>query len=89
MTESDDPKGLLREAYRIDEISEAECRSILIDWALSLAADQDARALLPGLVARLGAAAPDHPMTRLLSEGIASTADADQESGRRRRRRRR
>ena len=31
----DDPKGLIREAYRIEGISEPECRSIFMDWALS------------------------------------------------------
>ena len=31
-----DPKNLIREAYRIEGISEPECRSIFLDWALSL-----------------------------------------------------
>lgn len=62
-----DPKGLIRESYLIEGISDAECRSILIDWALSLAADADRDAALVDLLARhAAAAAPDHPMTRLL-----------------------
>ena len=32
----DDPKGLIREAYRIEGITLGECRSIFLDWALSL-----------------------------------------------------
>jgi hypothetical protein len=31
-----DPKGLIRESYRIEGITAGECRSILVDWALSL-----------------------------------------------------
>ena len=34
--EADDPKGLIREAYRIDGIGAGECRSIFMDWALSI-----------------------------------------------------
>ena len=31
-----DPKGLIRESYRIEGITEGECRSVFLDWALSL-----------------------------------------------------
>ncbi len=31
-----DPKELIFEAFRIDGISMGECRSIFIDWALSV-----------------------------------------------------
>lgn len=65
----DDPKGLMREAYRIDGITDAECRSILIDWALSLPPGQDQTAAAARLLARRGLAG--HPMTALL----ASAAD--------------
>lgn len=60
----DDPKGLIREAYRIDGIGEAECRSILIDWALSLPTDRN----YAETAARLAASGrpADHPMTALL-----------------------
>ena len=34
-----DPKGLVRESYRIDGITLGECRSIFVDWALSLPVD--------------------------------------------------
>jgi hypothetical protein len=33
-----DPKGLIRESYAIEGISDAECRSIFMDWAMSLPA---------------------------------------------------
>ncbi len=33
-----DPKGLVRESFVIEGITASECRSIFLDWALSLAA---------------------------------------------------
>ncbi len=71
MQASHDPKGLIRESYRIEGISDAECRSILIDWALSLPDGMDQRAALGELITRYGDGAPDHPMTGLLRAGLA------------------
>lgn len=51
-----DPKALIREAYNIDGIGMAECRSIFIDWALSMEAEA-VPAALPVLIARHGAGA--------------------------------
>ncbi|MDJ0820973.1 MAG: hypothetical protein QNJ09_04065 [Paracoccaceae bacterium] len=63
-----DPKGLIFEAYRIEGITEAECRTIFLDWALSVPAGGDARALIPQLLDRYGV--EDHPMTKVLREGL-------------------
>ncbi len=65
-----DPKGLVRESFRIDGISASECRSILTDWALSLPPEQDDRAAIAELLQRYGAQAPDHPMTALLRAAL-------------------
>ena len=62
-----DPKGLIREAYRIEGIGIEECRSIFLDWALSQ--DDDAREAVAGLIARYRPAHPEHPMTKVLEEG--------------------
>ena len=75
-----DPKALIREAYRIDGIGAAECRSIFVDWALSLKDEGAAEAALPLLLERHGAEAPDHPMTAVLREGLGTARP----SGRRR-----
>lgn len=64
----DDPKGLIRESFRIEGISDAECRSILVDWALSLPSADDHRAALARLFQRHARTLPDHPMTQLLHE---------------------
>ena len=65
-----DPKGLIFESYRIDGISDAECRSILIDWALSLPDGQDQKTALADQLALNEAQYPDHPMTALLRAGL-------------------
>ena len=33
-----DPKGLIRESYRIEGIGPGECRTICLDWALGVTA---------------------------------------------------
>ena len=81
MQDPDDPKGLIREAYRIDGISEAECRSILIDWALSLPASADYAASAARLAAKDRPAR--HPMTVLLgSAGTQSSLPGRRKGGR-------
>lgn len=71
-----DPKGLIREAYRIEGITAAECRSIFVDWALSLPDGSVAGEALPHLIARYGEGRGDHPMTTVLREGLGGDAGA-------------
>lgn len=66
-----DPKGLIREAYRIDGITLAECRSIFLDWALSVPTD-DLQQVIGQLLERYGQEA-QHPMTTVLKEGLATS----------------
>ena len=63
-----DPKGLIREAYRIDGIGPSECRSIFVDWALSLPEGTAPAQAIPDLLRRHGA--PDHPMSQVLRAGL-------------------
>jgi len=65
-----DPRGLIREAYRIDGIVGPSCRSIYLDWALGLPQSQDGREATAALLAHYGARYPDHPMTAVLREGV-------------------
>ncbi|OIQ33692.1 MAG: hypothetical protein BM562_01385 [Alphaproteobacteria bacterium MedPE-SWcel] len=67
-----DPKGLIRESYRIEGIDAGQCRSIFLDWALSAPLDQDSTAALTALLDHYGAAQADHPMTAVLREGLTS-----------------
>ena len=66
-----DPGGLIAEAYRIDGIGPAECRSIFLDWALKQTTGPDPRPAIAALLARHGTTAPDHPMTAVLREGLS------------------
>ena len=68
-TDTTDPKGLVREAYAIPGITPGECRSVFLDWALSLPPGTDPAGPLAALVARHAPAAPDHPMTAVLRAG--------------------
>jgi hypothetical protein len=76
-----DPKALIREAYRM-ELGPAECRTIFLDWALSLPDGTDARAAIEALLERYGAEEA-HPMTDVLCEGLAKAARTGRRGGRR------
>lgn len=80
-TSPDDPKGLIRESYRIAGITDGECRSILMDWALSLGPGIGQQAALAGLLARYGERI-EHPMTTLLRAGLANAAPPARRGGR-------
>ncbi|SEP55127.1 hypothetical protein [Thalassovita taeanensis] len=64
-----DPKGLIADSFQIDGISEAECRSIFLDWALSLPDGQDSGAAIEALSEKYQQVAPDHPMMQVLVHG--------------------
>ncbi|MEL7105452.1 MAG: hypothetical protein AAGM21_06005 [Pseudomonadota bacterium] len=66
-----DPKGLIADSYAIEGISEPECRTIFLDWAISVPDGQTAVDLLPLLSAHYADRDPDHPMSRVLAEGAA------------------
>ncbi|MEL6197504.1 MAG: hypothetical protein AAFT19_06630 [Pseudomonadota bacterium] len=77
-----DPRGLILEAYAIEGIVEADCRSIFFDWAMGLPVGTDPAAAAEAV--RLAYAGPDdHPMTALLLE--ASTRGPGGRPSRRRR----
>lgn len=76
-----DPKGLIREAYRIDGITYGECRSIFLDWALSTPDGADTGPMIAQLLEVYKPDAPDHPMTQVLTEGTARPASARRRGG--------
>lgn len=82
MTERDphDPKGLVREAYAIEGITEPECRSIFFDWALSLPPDADPRPHALALLDRHGA--EGHPMTSVLRAALVAPEAPRRRGGR-------
>ena len=77
-----DPKGLVRESYNIEGITMGECRSIFIDWALSLPAVVDTPDCLRSLLAHYGIPNPDHPMTQVLTEALTAPSEPKRRGGR-------
>lgn len=69
-----DPKGLIEEAYKIEGITKSECRSIFLDWALSLPVEQDTGQTLRHLSTRYEAEHPGHPMNAVIHEGLTGMA---------------
>ena len=77
----EDPKALIYEAYRIDGITKPECRTIFLDWALSLPVSQDTHAVLRVLLDRYEQSAPEHPMTEVMREGLMGMASPRRRGG--------
>ncbi len=80
--EEADPKGLVRESYRIDGITLGECKSIFVDWALSLPVDAPVKDALRALIAHYGIPAPDHPMSGVLEQGLLAPENPRRKGGR-------
>ncbi len=77
-----DPKGLIREAYRIEGITASECRSIFLDWALGFPLGEDPKERIRGLLELYGRE-EDHPMTATLRAGLEQAPNARRRGGRR------
>jgi hypothetical protein len=80
--EEADPKGLVRESYRIEGITPGECRSIFVDWALSLPVDAPMRDALRALIAHYATDNPDHPMSAVMTEGLMAPEAPRRRGGR-------
>lgn len=80
--EEADPKGLVRESYRIDGITAPECRSIFMDWALSVPIGIDQPDALRSLIAHYALPQPDHPMSKVLNDALAPAEAPRRKGGR-------
>lgn len=74
MDKAYDPKGLINDSFRIEGITIQECRSIFVDWALSLGADVDVAQALKVLSEFYGRETQEHPMLEVLKEGRSEPA---------------
>ena len=77
----DDPKALIQEAYRIEDITRPECRSIFLDWALSLPIEKNSDISIQNLLARYKSKFSDHPMTETLEEGLLTMVKPKRRGG--------
>lgn len=77
-----DPKGLVRESYRIEGITLGECRSIFMDWALSLPIGANTPDALRCLIAEYATQAPDHPMNAVLEAALTAPEEPRRRGGR-------
>ncbi len=77
-----DPKGLVRESYLIEGITAGECRSIFVDWALSVPVGLSVPEAVTTLIAAYGAHAPGHPMTTVLEEALTAPETPRRRGGR-------
>ena len=65
-----DEKGLIFEAYNIENIDSSSCRTIFFDWIVSLDPSVNQREAIDELLETYSQRFPNHPMTELLIEGI-------------------
>lgn len=75
----DDPSAVIYEAYRMDGITEGECRTIFLDWALKQPND-DPRDTILRLLDQYDQ--PDHPMTAVLKAGLVTPEKPGRRGGR-------
>ncbi len=75
-----DPRGVITEAYKIDDISAPECRSIFLDWALEPREAGDLRAAAQTLANQFSNR-PTHPMTLILQEAAIELTAAPKRRG--------
>lgn len=75
-----DPKGLIRDSFRIDGIGSGECRTIFLDWALSADATE-VKPLIEALLERHADEPADHPMKAVLTEGLQAKPRARRRGG--------
>ena len=65
-----DEKGLIFEAYNIENIDSSSCRVIFFDWLISLDQSINQGEAITELLKAYSSRFPNHPMTELLMEGL-------------------
>ena len=80
-----DKKGLIFEAYNIEDIGTKSCKTIFFDWAIDLEIETDQKHAISKLLDEYGSKYPSHPMTILLLSGLKTL---DQKDKRKRKRKR-
>jgi len=82
LTNELDPRGLIRDSYVIERITETECRSIFLDWVIFDDHELPQKKQIEHLLNHYGKAAPGHPMTRVLTSALEEAATPKRRGGR-------
>jgi hypothetical protein len=78
-----DPRGLIYESYRIDGITEGECRSIFLDWALFEDHEMPQKERIEKLFTHYSAFNDAHPMSAVLHLALQDSPTPKRRGGRR------
>ena len=76
-----DPRGLIYESYRMDEITPEECRVIFLDWAMG-SPSGEMKDHLNIFLEKYGRSNPNHPMTTVIKEGLSRDVKPKRRGGR-------
>ena len=79
--DAEDPKGLIAESFEIEGITPGDCRTIFLDWALSLPPDMPQERAVRRLLSRHQGKRPDHPMQAVLREALVPAAPPRRRGG--------
>lgn len=82
MPDALDPRGLIRESFRMDGIGPRECRTIFLDWALGLSDGADRPALVRALLDRHADVPAHHPMIEVLEAALEPGPTPQRRGGR-------
>ena len=77
-----DPRGLIFESFRIEDITPEECRSIFLDWALGQPLGANIQNAIRSLLEAYQVKNPDHPMTAVLVSGLETAKQPKRRGGR-------
>lgn len=81
-TSPHDRRGVIRDAFNIENISAPECRTIFLDWALEPHPDMQKAA---AALAAHYADQPNHPMLAILKDAATATNASPRRKGGKRR----
>lgn len=79
--DADDPKALIREAFNIEGITEPECRTVFLDWALGIPMDQDTQLVIQRVLKQYENQPQDHPMITTLKNGLEAMSKPKRRGG--------
>ena len=75
-----DPRGMIYESYRIENISLEECRMIFLDWAMHTP-QGNMKSYLQELLVEYEQGNEQHPMTQVINDGLITSKEGGKRRG--------